>query len=214
MKNEEEFNKKWSILLKECDNKYNFYKIDGIFRIGKICSDMELLNIKTSELIEQRISNETLNKYNFLSKIFKIEEKEKILSKLYEIYKNDYRTYFNLMKDESAVLAYTFLDNIKNSYQLYDIEMYPRVYPYLQKENAKINDVIFKKIRCEELNINFYIFDINEKNYVESNYYDIIIDRISNDEFLIKYQNQIDKINISVNKYWHNSHEFNCNIIY
>ena len=72
--------------------------------------------------------------------------------------------------------------------------MYPRVYPYLQKENAKINDVIFKKIRCEELNINFYIFDINEKNYVESNYYDIIIDRISNDEFLIKYQNQVDKI--------------------
>lgn len=214
VKNEEEFNKKWSILLKEYDNKYNFYKIDGIFRIGEICSDMELLNIKTSKLIEQKISNETLNKYKFLSKIFKIEEKEKILSKLYEIYKNDCRTYFNLMRDESAVLAYTFLDNIKNSYQLYDIEMYPRVYPYLQKENAKINDVIFKKIRCEELNINFYIFDINEKNYVESNYYDIIIDRISNDEFLIKYQNQVDKINISVNKYWHNSHEFNCNIIY
>ena len=43
---------------------------------------------------------------------------------------------------------------------------------------------------------------------------ELIEERISNDEFLIKYQNQIDKINISINKYWHNLHEFNCNIIY
>ena len=65
--------------------------------------------------------------------------------------------YDDLLKDDFSSLAYMFLKDIKNNYQLYDIEIYPRVYPYLEKEKTTIENVTFKKIRCDEKNFILYI---------------------------------------------------------
>lgn len=182
IKTEEEFNKKWSILLSEYDLKYNFYNIDGIFKYGMLYKDIEKLNISSNNQIYIQ-EKEKIEKYNFLFKIFEKEDNDLILEKLSNIYKEDYRKYSDLVKDDFAILSYTFLNKLKNNYELADIEIYPRVYPYLKQEKTTIDKVEFKKIRCEEIKMNVYIFNINGNNYVECNYDDAIIKKKTNTLF-------------------------------
>lgn len=214
IESKEKFNDKWSVLLSEMDGRYNFYKIDGIFRYGELCKDIDELKIRKDYFINNKVSEEKLKKYRLLSSIFDNGDQMYILKKLYEIYCEDYNKYWDLLEDDFAILAYTFLDNIKNSYQLYDIEMYPRAFPYLKKENASIKDVNFEKISCEEENIKFYIFNINNITYVESNYDDITIHKMKNNEFEVKYGNETGILNLESNLYEINNVKYRVEKIY
>lgn len=214
VESEKEFNNKWSILLSELNSKYNFYNIDGIFRYGELFRDIDKIGIRESTIIENKASKENLIKYKLLYKIFNTENKENILYELYKIYSEDYNKYWDLLKDDFAILAYTFLDKIKNNYQLYDIEMYPRVYKYLENENTTIKNVDFEKISCEEEKIKFYIFNINDNTYIESNYDDTIVNRINKYEFEVKYGNQRGVLNIEKNIYEINNVRYNIKKIY
>ena len=209
VQNKEEFDKKWSILLSETNSKYNFYPIDGIFRYGQLCSDIDRLGIE-SDLVPK----ETLDKYRFLSSIFESEDKLKILEELYKIYTDNYHKYWDLVKDDFAVLAYTFLDKVKNNYQLYDIEIYPRVYKYLKEENAQLEDVDYEKLRCEEEKISFFVFNINNNIYIESNYDDTTVTRINENEFEVKYADQRGILNIANDTYEINGNSFHVKRVY
>ena len=208
IENKIEFDKKWNILLSEVSSKYNFYNIDGIFRYGELCRDIDKLNLEKDDLIEKKISIENINKYRLLNTIFNTEDKKSILNELYNIYSEDFNKYWELFKDDFAILAYTFLDSIKNNYQLYDIEIYPRVFKYIKKENVDIKEVDFEKVSCEEENIKFYIFNINNNTYIESNYDDTFIFKINNDEFEVKYGNESGILNIKNGTYEINNKKF------
>ena len=112
------------------------------------------------------------------------------------------------------ILAYTFLKSVKNNYQLYDIEIYPRVFPYLKKENASIQDVNFEKVSCKEEKISFYIFHIKNNTYVESNYDDTKVDRINENEFEVKYGNERGILNLKNNFYEINNLKYDIKKIY
>ena len=133
---------------------------------------------------------------------------------LRKIYHEDYKKYYDLLKDDFVSLAYLFLKEIKNNYQLYDIEIYPRVYPYLEKEKATIENVTFKKIICDEEKISFYIFNINENIYIESNYDDTIVTYKEKNVYEVKYENQIDLLDISNNTYIMNDVVYECKELY
>ena len=75
VKSEEEFNKKWTILLSELDLKYNFFKIDGIFKYGQLVADMEKLNLGKNELVDSKVSSKILEKYARLNGIVNPEDK-------------------------------------------------------------------------------------------------------------------------------------------
>lgn len=212
--NEEEFNHKWNILLSERTMKYNFWDIDGIFRYGSLIDDAKKIGISKNNKLLKTIPKEKINKYSFLNDIFKLEDTNKILDKLSTIYHNDYKEYHLLLDDEFAILAYTFLDKIKNNYQLYDIEIYPRVYPYLKLENALISDVNFSKIECSEMKTKINIFNIKKNNYIECNYDDTIINKKSNILFELSYDKQSDLVDIDKNTYIVNDTTYNCTIIY
>ena len=126
----------------------------------------------------------------------------------------DYKKYYDLLKDDFVSLAYLFLKEIKNNYQLYDIEIYPRVYPYLEKEKTTIENVTFKKIRCDEEKISFYIFNINENIHIESNYDDTIVTYKEKNVYEVKYENQIDLLDISNNTYIMNDVVYECKELY
>lgn len=209
-----EFDKKWIILLSELSSKYNFYNIDGIFRYGELCRDIDRLNLEKNDFIDKEISAEKINKYRLLNTIFNTEDKNRILNELYKIYFEDFNKYWELLIDDFAILAYIFLNTIKNNYQLYDIEIYPRVFPYIKKENADINEVDFEKISCEEENIKFYIFNINKNTYVESNYDDTTIHKINGDEFQVKYSDQVGILNIKNGSYEINDKKYMVKKIY
>lgn len=213
-KNEKEFNYKWTILLSEQSLKYNFWDIDGIFRYGSLIDDAKRLKINESNKLLKPIPKEKIDKYSFLNDLFKLEDKNKILEELSKIYHDDYENYYSLLCDDFAVLPYTFLDKLKNNYQLYDIELYPRVYPYLKLEKASINDVNFSKIECSEMKIKIYIFNINGNNYVECNYDDTTITKKSNVLFELSYDNQKDLVNIDKNTYITGDKTYKCTIIY
>lgn len=214
IKSKEKFLYKWSILLSEENSKYNFYNIDGILRYGELCDDIDNLKIENDTLNKIQISTEKINKYKLLNVIFNPDDKMKTLNELYKIYSKNYKEYWDLIKDDFAILAYTFLDNIKNNYELYDIEIYPRVYPYLEKENAKIEDVNFEKIICEEERIKFFIFKIKDNIYIEANYDDTKVEKISKDEYEVKYGNEKAILNIKNNTYEINNIKYNVKKIY
>ena len=165
-------------------------------------------NLEKNDLIEKKISIEKINKYRLLNTIFYKEDKKRILNELYKIFCEDFNKYWELMKDDFVILAYTFLDSIKNNYQLYDIEIYPRVFKYIKKENVDIKEVDFEKVSCEEENIKFYIFNINNNTYIESNYDDTFIFKINNDEFEVKYGNESGILNIKNGTYEINNKKF------
>ena len=212
--NEEEFNNKWSILLSEQKLKYSFWELDGVFRYGSLIDDAKKLIISESNKILKTISKEKIDKYSFLNDIFKLEDTNKILEKLSEIYHKNYEEYYSLLKDDFAILPYVFLDRIKNNYQLYDIEIYPRVYSYLKLENALITDVKFSKIECFEMKTKINIFSIKGSNYIECNYDDTIINKKSNTLFELSYGDQTDLVDIDKRTYTTKDKIYNCTIIY
>ena len=214
VKSEEEFNKKWAILLSELDLKYNFFKIDGIFKYGQLVADMEKLNLGKNELVDSKVSSKILEKYARLNGIVNPEDKMATLKELSDIYHKDYNEYWSLVQDDFAILAYMFVENIKNNYQLYDIESYPRVYPYLEKENATIEDVDFGKRICEEENIKFFVFNIKGKIYIESNYDDTTVSEISENLFEVTYADQRGVLNIKDNTYEIGGNKFEVKQIY
>ena len=214
IKNEQEFNNKWNFLLSENKLKYNFWLIDGIVRYGELINDASRLHIDSDNKILKKISKETLDKYTLLNDIFTKENPMDILKELNEIYTANYSNYYNLMKDDFAMLPYTFLDEIKNNYQLYDLEIYPRVYPYLKLEKAKINDVDFKKIECSEKSTKIFIFCINGNNYVECNYDDTTINKKSNTLFEFVYNDQVDILDLKNKTYKSNNQTYKCIDIY
>ena len=111
-------------------------------------------------------------------------------------------------------MVYIFLSDVKSNYQLYDIEAFPRSYPYLIMEKATINDITYSKLRCDEDNISFYIFNINGNNYVESNYDDTTIEKVSNNRFKVKYGNITNMLDIKKNTYTIGKSVINCKILY
>ena len=212
--NEEEFNYKWNTLLSERTLKYSFWDIDGIFRYGSLIDDVKKLKISKNNKVLKTLTKEKIDRYSLLNDIFKLEDKNKILKELSKIYHNSYKDYYSLLKDDFAVLSYTFLDKLKNNYQLYDIEIYPRVYPYLKLEKATIDDVKFSKIECSEMKTKINIFSIKGNNYIECNYDDTIINKKSNSLFELSYGKQTDLVDIDKKTYTTKDKIYNCTIIY
>lgn len=213
IKNEEEFNNKWGFLLSETNLKYNFWNIDGVIRYGELLNDISRLKIGNNKIVK-KLSKELLDKYSLLDSIFKSDDENEMLKKFNKIYTEDYKKYYNLVKDDFSILPYIFLDKIKNNYQLYDIEIYPRVYPYLKLEKATIKDVDFKKIECSEKSTKIFIFNINGNNYVECNYDDTIINKKSNNIFEFVYDNQVDVLNLENITYKSGNQIYKCTNIY
>ncbi len=211
---EDEFNRKWEILLSEQDMKYNFYSIDGLLRYGELCRDIDRLNISENNPIYKRVTKDIINKYRKLISIFDNEDNNQILKELYEIYHKDYHEYFNFIKDDFISLPYTFLEEVKSNFELYDIEMYPRVYPYLEKEQTTIDKVEFRKVACEEANIQIYIFIINGHYYLESNYDDTTIVDKGNCIFEVRYGNQVETLNLNDNTYIANDNKYQIKELY
>ena len=214
VENEEDFNKKWKKLLSEQKSKYNYFLIDGLFRYGELIRDMKKLKIKHSDLIDKKVSKETLEKYKTLRKIFDYKDPMVVLEKLSDIYHNSYKDYHELAKDDAASLAYFFLREINSNYQLYDIEIYPRIFPYLLQENSTIEKAKFRKIRCDEVNTTIFIFTIKGHNYIETNYDDTSVCKINNNVFELKYGEQVDKVDIKNNIYEINGDKLACKVIY
>lgn len=196
----EEINKKWDILFKEHNIKYDFFKIDGLLRYGVLSRELDKINIEIPE--------EIIEKCKYLNKL-NDKDNNQVLKELNSIYKDNYLKYYQLFKDEAGPLAYMFLKEIKNNYELYDIEKYPRVYPYLEKEKQTIENVTFKKIRCDEAKIIFYIFIINGNYYIESNYDDTTIKEVSNKVYEIRYSDQIEILDLNNNTYEKDNSKYN-----
>lgn len=214
VQNEIDFNRKWNILLLEKELKYNFYSFDGLLRYGELVSDIDKLNISNENEIYKKIGTSIIEKYRYLDGIFRNENIEEVLGKIYEIYKNDFNKYWDLFQDDFVSLVYTFLKDVKNNFQLYDLEIYPRVYPYLKQENAKIEDVNFSKISCDELKTKFYIFNINGNTYVDINYDDSTMVKKTNTLFEVRYGNNVDILDLSKNIYIVNNVEHQCKVVY
>ena len=178
--NEEEFIKKWLVLLSERNMKYKFWDIDGIGCFTEFLFDLydlELDESQISQVLEElKIPEDIFYKYRMLCDIFGSEEKYGILQGLLEIYKNDYDEYFELLRDDAPSLCYRFFDSIPNNFFLYDIELYPRLAQYLN-EDDDIDSIKYQKIRCENQDINFYVFTIGSDRIIECEYDNVNVEQ-------------------------------------
>lgn len=207
--NQEKFDNKWKLILSDI-GQYTLYKFDKIFLYGQLFKDLEK-NKKNSITF---ILNEELKKYKMLCEIFENENKNEILKRLFEIYNKDYKKYFDLLKDCFATLTYTFLSEIKNNYQIYDIEAYPRAYKYLKINNTNFDDLIIEKYKSNETKTSFYVFKIDDDIYVETNYDDTTVKRIQDNLFEVKYGNNVDLFDLKNKKYIVNNVEYYCDKLY
>lgn len=208
--NEESFDNKWKILLSE-NSKFNLWKLDKIFIYQELINDLNLLDYNVSD---KYISDDELSKYKVLTEIFNNKDRNMILKELSVIYNRNYKEYFELVKDSFATLAYTFLPNIINNFHLYDIELYPRSYKYLEMNNSNIDNLRVEKYECEKVNTRFYIFHINDNVYVETNFDDTSVKHISNNMYEVKYGNNHDIFDLGNKKYIMNDVEYTCKKVY